>query len=91
LVVLEMGISQSICPGGPQTTILPISASQVARITGMSHQYRLDQYFDLIYGRCEMWPYPARCANEESNKRSSFGGYFHLLYILTLEGATYYL
>jgi hypothetical protein len=49
LVVLEMGISQSICPGGPQTTILPISASQVARITGMSHQYWLDQYFITSY------------------------------------------
>jgi hypothetical protein len=33
---LEMG-SQTICPGWPQTVILLISASQVARSTGVSH------------------------------------------------------
>jgi hypothetical protein len=32
---LEMGS----CPGWPQTKILPLSASQVARITGVSHQH----------------------------------------------------
>jgi hypothetical protein len=26
-----------ICPGWPQASILPISAKQVARITGVSH------------------------------------------------------
>jgi hypothetical protein len=38
LVILEMKVSQTLCPGWPQTSILPISASQVARITGTSHQ-----------------------------------------------------
>jgi hypothetical protein len=33
------GFSQTICPGWPGTSILPISSSQVARITGMSHQH----------------------------------------------------
>jgi hypothetical protein len=28
-----------ICPGWPGMTILPISASQVARVTGLSHQH----------------------------------------------------
>jgi hypothetical protein len=32
------GILQTICPGWPQTMILPISASQIARITDMSHR-----------------------------------------------------
>jgi hypothetical protein len=32
------GVSQTICPGWLQTTILLISASWVARIIGMSHQ-----------------------------------------------------
>jgi hypothetical protein len=32
------GVSQTTCPGWPWTLILLISASQVARITGVSHQ-----------------------------------------------------
>jgi hypothetical protein len=32
------GVSWTICLGWPQTSILPISASQVARITSVSHQ-----------------------------------------------------
>jgi hypothetical protein len=38
LFILEMGVSQTICPGWPQIVNLPISAFQVARITGVSHQ-----------------------------------------------------
>jgi hypothetical protein len=34
---LEMGVSRTICLGYPQALILPISASQVAETTGMSH------------------------------------------------------
>jgi hypothetical protein len=34
----EIGVSNDF-PGWPQITILPISASQVARITGLSHQH----------------------------------------------------
>jgi hypothetical protein len=37
------GVSQTICLGWPQTSILPISASQVARITGRSLHTQLDQ------------------------------------------------
>jgi hypothetical protein len=37
LVILEMGSQQNICLGWPQTTTLPISASPVASITGVSH------------------------------------------------------
>jgi hypothetical protein len=37
LVILEMGVSQTIFLDWPQTATLPISASQVARITGVSH------------------------------------------------------
>jgi hypothetical protein len=33
------GVSQTICLGWPLSTILPISVSQVAKITGMSHQH----------------------------------------------------
>jgi hypothetical protein len=37
LVILEMGVSRNICSNCPQAVILLISASHVARITGMSH------------------------------------------------------
>jgi hypothetical protein len=37
LVILEMGVLQTICLDWPWTVILLISASQVARITGVSH------------------------------------------------------
>jgi hypothetical protein len=32
------GVLGTICLGWPPTSLLPISASQVARITGMSHR-----------------------------------------------------
>jgi hypothetical protein len=35
---LGWGVSQIICPRWPSTVILLISASQAARITGVSHQ-----------------------------------------------------
>jgi hypothetical protein len=38
------GISQTIYSGWPQTSMLPISASQVAKITGVSH-WRLTSLF----------------------------------------------
>jgi hypothetical protein len=37
----------NICPGWPQTLCLPISAFQVARITGVSHQH-LAHYTHLV-------------------------------------------
>jgi hypothetical protein len=33
------GVLQTICPGWPQTKILPISVLQAARITDVSHQW----------------------------------------------------
>jgi hypothetical protein len=38
LVILEMGVSQTIYLGCPQTEILQIIAFQVARITGVNHR-----------------------------------------------------
>jgi hypothetical protein len=38
VIILEMGrVSRTICLGWPQTAVFLISASQVARITGVSH------------------------------------------------------
>jgi hypothetical protein len=34
-------VSQTVCPGCPPTMILPISASQVARVIGVSHSAHL--------------------------------------------------
>jgi hypothetical protein len=45
LVTLEMVVSQTLCLDWPQTAILPISTSQVARITGMIHQHPATLYF----------------------------------------------
>jgi hypothetical protein len=42
-----MGVSQTICPGFPPTVILLILASQIARITGMSHGSKLKLLFDI--------------------------------------------
>jgi hypothetical protein len=38
LVILQVGVSQTVYPAWPPTAILQISASQVARITVVSHQ-----------------------------------------------------
>jgi hypothetical protein len=37
-LLVEMGVLQTICPGWHQTVSLPTSASQVTKITSMSHQ-----------------------------------------------------
>jgi hypothetical protein len=37
LIILKMEVSQTVCLGWLLTVILPIWASQVDRITGMSH------------------------------------------------------
>jgi hypothetical protein len=44
----EDGAWRTICLSWPQTWILPISASQVIRITGMSHQCPADQNYLVI-------------------------------------------
>jgi hypothetical protein len=43
LVILEMGVSWTVYHGWPRTTHLPISASQVARIIGVSNSVWLGQ------------------------------------------------
>jgi hypothetical protein len=45
------GVLQTICSGWPQTTILPISASQIAGITSMNHECPATDamYFDIIH------------------------------------------
>jgi hypothetical protein len=45
LVILEIGVSQTIYLGWPWTVILPISASQVARTAGMSHGHPAERIF----------------------------------------------
>jgi hypothetical protein len=47
LVILEMGVSQTICLGWPLTGILLISASQVARIR-VSHQHLSSSFLEYI-------------------------------------------
>jgi hypothetical protein len=42
------GISQMICLGWPHAMILQISASQVARITGVSHQSLANLKFFML-------------------------------------------
>jgi hypothetical protein len=37
LVILEMGVLRTLCPGWPLTSVLLITTSQVARITSVSH------------------------------------------------------
>jgi hypothetical protein len=39
-----MEVSRNFCLGWPQTMILLISASQVAKITGLSHHVRLHSF-----------------------------------------------
>jgi hypothetical protein len=46
LVILEMGVSLTICLGWPLISILLISVSEVARITGVNHQH--PAFFDFF-------------------------------------------
>jgi hypothetical protein len=48
LFILELGVSRTICLGCPQIGILPISASQVSGIIGMSHQHPASFNFNVI-------------------------------------------
>jgi hypothetical protein len=50
----------TICPGWPWTVILPISASQVAMITGMSHQHLAHPVF-LSQGLCQCCSFHQEC------------------------------
>jgi hypothetical protein len=45
LIIFGDGILGTICPGLPRTVTLPISTSQVARITGVSHQCPAAHFF----------------------------------------------
>jgi hypothetical protein len=52
------GVSWTTCLGWPRTMILPISASQVARITDMIHQRPAIVLFNLcIYNTCVNEPF----------------------------------
>jgi hypothetical protein len=56
------GLLRTVCPGCPKTTILLISASQVARITGMSHQHPATHLFYffivcLLFLECKLTEY----------------------------------
>jgi hypothetical protein len=42
--MLEIGDFRTICLGWPQTSVVPISASQVTRITGVSHLCKVPVY-----------------------------------------------
>jgi hypothetical protein len=45
LVILEVCVLWTTCLGWPQTAILPISASQAAKITGVSQWYLAESFF----------------------------------------------
>jgi hypothetical protein len=42
-------VSQSIYPGWPQTLVIPISASPIARITGVSHRHLAGSSFSFLW------------------------------------------
>jgi hypothetical protein len=51
-------VSQAICLGWPQTVILPILASQRARVTSMSHQHLAKLHsliWVLVTWVCSVW------------------------------------
>jgi hypothetical protein len=50
LVYFGEGISQTICLSWLPTTVLPISASHIARMTGMSHQHPAPTFFFQYWG-----------------------------------------
>jgi hypothetical protein len=45
-LLVDVQVWRTFCPGWPLTTILPISTSQVAKITGLSHHGKL--YFSFM-------------------------------------------
>jgi hypothetical protein len=55
LVIFEDGVLRTSCLGWLWTLILPISASQVARITGVSHWHPADFFYFLIFGGTGVW------------------------------------
>jgi hypothetical protein len=63
--VFRDGVSQTICPGWLQTAILLISASQIVRITGMSHQLLAQKLFNLTQSYLST-PAPISWAIQES-------------------------
>jgi hypothetical protein len=47
--ILEKRVYQTICPGWPQIAILLISASQAARIIGVSHQHlAINRFYNFL-------------------------------------------
>jgi hypothetical protein len=47
LLLLHMGVLPTFCPSWAWTLILPVSASQVIRITGLSHRTKLFFFFSF--------------------------------------------
>jgi hypothetical protein len=78
LIILEMGVWRIICPCWPQTSIPLISASQVARITGVSHWHTLAIMCPLktktIYYECyyASGGHHSRICSYRSNTRHGF-------------------
>jgi hypothetical protein len=49
LVILEMGVSRTTCPGWPQTMIFLIPDTQVVRIIDVSHQHLAEVFFFILF------------------------------------------
>jgi hypothetical protein len=55
LIIFGDGVSRTIFPGWPLTTILQISASQIAGITGVSSWHQANQSCLKRYNDCRLW------------------------------------
>jgi hypothetical protein len=44
-------MGEQFFPGWPQTPILPISVTQVARITGLSHKHPVSSDIKILIGK----------------------------------------
>jgi hypothetical protein len=67
---------QTICPGWPRTAILLISASQIARITGVSHCPWLCQGFENLIWYLLTRMYHPRISQEPLSIRMVRGTWF---------------
>jgi hypothetical protein len=93
LVILEMGISQTICPGWHWTEILPISASQEARIIGVSHQwlvpYNVLNLNIVIKGCFQISAFLCKLKNAEINNLTHYPFFYMCEYILSINFTKY--
>jgi hypothetical protein len=49
LFSIEMEIHKLFCPGCPGSVILVISASQAAKVTGVSHRHTVLLFFNFLF------------------------------------------